>query len=186
MHRNDSTLSERGKKQAKAISKFVNGKYSYDSVFCSVYHRAIETANEINKHDKPLFQTSSFSEYFLRDDGSGAETTDMALSRSMSKFYSIYDVFESVVIVAHSAISKSILQALLNITFEDASKLFNTTGEVHVLRYDYKKSDNNWREIDSFIPNGGNSALGIFGVAFALFAFCDNGNSGIFKVICHF
>lgn len=152
MHRNDSVLSERGHRQASSTAKFINGKYTYESVFCSIYHRAIETAKIINKKDKPIFQTSSFGEYFLRDDGSGAESTDMALSRSMSKLYSMFDVYDSIVIVAHSAISKSIFQALTNITFEEASKLYNNTGEVHVLRYDWKQGDNNWREIESFIP----------------------------------
>ncbi len=78
------------------------------------------------------------------------ESISQAQERAMTKLYSIFGQYENIVIVAHSSISQTILQSLLNLNFDDARKYFNSFGEVQVLRYDHKQGDTNWKIIHSF------------------------------------
>ncbi len=147
----DSHLTEKGNKQAEKVEEFLK-KYEYEAIFTSLYSRAQETAKIINTKKLPLSSTSAFNEYYVRPDGTDVESISQAQERAMGKLYSVFGQYESVVIVFHSSIGKTILQSLLNLKYDDAKKYFNEFGETQVLRYDYKKGDTCWKIIDSYIP----------------------------------
>ena len=149
--RNDSQLSLSGINQAISLSKFVNN-HDYEAVITSLFQRSIQTAEIINTKKIQVFPSIAFSEYFIRDDNTEVETTDMAISRTMSFIYSIFDKFDTVLIVGHSSINKTILQALTNIEFSEAKEYFNSLGETHVLRLDWKAGDKVWGIVESFTP----------------------------------
>ena len=149
---NDFQLTDRGLAQAEELNKYLK-KYKFEAIFTSLFLRAIQTAEIINKgKNVPLYKTNAFNEYFLREDGSGVEGTDVGITRTMAKLYSIYDIFDSILIVAHSSINKTILHALMNMEYKKTQEYFDKYGETQVLRYDYKLGDDNWKIIDSFEP----------------------------------
>jgi len=150
----DSRLSSWGVKQAQDIAKFLEKrKHIYDLALTSLYKRAQETAAIINKtKSKNIIPSGAFNEYLVQDDGTEVETTTMGVARAMTKIYSLFDIWENVLLVAHASINRTILRSLLNLEYEKAEEYFRKFGETHVLRYDWKKGDNCWRIIDSFIP----------------------------------
>lgn len=151
--RNDSPISEFGKKQAEEVKKFIKSKnLNYEAVSTSLFQRALDMGNIVNDKDKPFFSTYAFNEYFQRDDGSGVESTDAGAARTMTKIYSMYDLYEEIVIVAHASINKTILQNILNMEFDECKNYFNLLGETHVLRLDWKAGDKTWTIHESFTP----------------------------------
>lgn len=152
--RNDSPLSEFGKKQAEEIKEFIKSKkYNFQVVFTSLFQRALDTGKIISIiNNSQVVPTSSFNEYFVRDDHSGVESTEAGAARTMAKIYSLSDVFNEIVLVGHASINKTILQSFTNMEFSQTENYFNKLGEVHILRYDWKKGDQNWKILDSFIP----------------------------------
>lgn len=152
--RNDSPVSEFGRKQAEEVRDYLKSKnYNFEMVFTSLLQRAHEMGKVVNEiKNVPLFPTAAFNEYFQRDDGSGVETTEAGAARTMTKIYSMHDIFEEIVIVGHASINKTIVQCLMNMEFEETKKYFNKLGEVNVLRYDWKQGDKGWSIIDSFTP----------------------------------
>lgn len=152
--RNDSRLTERGKLQASEMRKFLlDNEYVFEAVFTSLNLRAVETAEVISKDlGVKNIKSVAFAEYFLRDDGTGVETIDMAVARTMTKIYSLFDQYESILIVAHSSVNKSILQNILNINYNSSLEAFNKLGEIQVLRYDWKLGDTKWGVVNNFVP----------------------------------
>jgi len=150
----DPGLSDGGREQAGEISGFLEAKdYEFEAVYASLYKRAIETAELLVGGQKKIIKNSAFNEYYVRSvSREEVETTQMAASRAMAKLYSIYDLHESVMLVLHSSIGKTVLHALLNCTYNKSLEYLNKYGEVVVLRYDWHKGDENWKVIDSFIP----------------------------------
>lgn len=149
---NDYPLTPTGEVQAKELAKFLK-KYTFDAIFTSLYKRSVQTAEIINRDKKfPLYKTNSFNEYFLREDGTGVEGTKIGIARTMTKIYSMFDIFENILIVAHSSTNKTILHALTNLKEQTVDKYFNKYGETHILRYDHKLGDDKWKIMDSFIP----------------------------------
>lgn len=148
----DPILTERGKKQAAEIKEFLKD-IDYEIILTSLYRRAQETAAIINEdRGKPVFESISLNEYFLRPDGADVEGSRMGIARAMSKVYSVFDQYKTVVIVCHRSIGRSILQPMLNMEFAELEKFFVNYGDTYVLRYDHKLGDTNWRIIDSFTP----------------------------------
>jgi broad specificity phosphatase PhoE len=152
--RNDSSLTKYGVEQAEEIKKFIDDNgYKFEVVFTSLYQRAKTTAEVLSTETgKKIVMSGAFAEYFMRDDDKGVESIDMAVARTMTKIYSIFDQYEDILLVGHSSINKSIIQNILNLPFDESLELYNKLGETHVLRYDWKQGDNNWRVVDSFIP----------------------------------
>ena len=150
----DSSLSSWGIKQAKEIANFLRErKHTYDLVLTSLYKRAQETAVLINKtKNKNIISSGAFNEYLIQNDGTEVETTTMGVARAMTKIYSLFDLWENILLVAHGGINRTILRALLNLKYEKSEEYFRKFGETHVLRYDWEKGDNCWSIIDSFIP----------------------------------
>lgn len=149
---NDYELTKVGKKQAEEVRDFLAAK-DFEVIFTSLYLRAIQTAEIINSKKKVrVYKTNAFNEYLLRSDGSGVETTEMGISRTMSKLFSIFDLFDNILIVAHSSINQTIVHSLLNLEYDQSLSSFKNFGETYILRYDYKKGDNNWRIIETFSP----------------------------------
>lgn len=149
---NDFQLTDIGFAQARELYEFLR-RYKFEAIFTSLYLRSIQTAEIINEgRNIQLFKTNAFNEYFLREDGSDVESTDVGITRTMTKLYSLFDIFENILIVAHSSINKTILHALMNMEYTKTQEYFDKYGETQVLRYDYKLSDDNWRIIDSFEP----------------------------------
>lgn len=149
----DPVLTKKGRTQALEIKEFLKNE-EYDIVLTSLFRRAVETAEIINEEKgKAIIKTISFNEYFLRPDGENVEGTRMGIARTMSKLYSLYDQYKTVLIVCHSSIGRSIIQSLLNLEYEEINNYFNHNGNVYVLRYDHDLGDKNWRVIDSFAPD---------------------------------
>ena len=149
----DGEITEKGKLQATEIKDFLQkNSISPEIIFTSLYKRTFQTAKISNPNNAKLIASGAFNEYYTRPDKTDVETISMGVSRSLAKIYSVHDLYEEIMIVGHSSINKSILQSLLNITFDEAKELFNNCGEVKVIRYDWKVGDNNWRVIHSFTP----------------------------------
>ena len=93
----------------------------------------------------------ALNEYFLRDDGSGVETCEQGLARSMGFLQQFSPYYEQIAVVAHNAILATLLRSILNLPFDEARD-FGGSGACRVLRYDYLQGDQNWRCVDSFTP----------------------------------
>ena len=149
----DGNITDKGKLQAAEIKEFLQkNSISPELIFTSLFKRTSQTAEISNPNNAKLVSSIAFNEYYTRPDKTDVETVDMGVSRSLTKIYSVYDIYEEIMIVGHSSINKSILQSLLNITYDEAKQLFNSYGEVKVIRYDWKAGDNNWRIFHSFTP----------------------------------
>lgn len=149
----DGPITEIGEQQAEEMHEFLK-KYDIDRIFSSLYLRANQTADIINKgREIKKVQTSAFNEYMMRSDGSSVEEVDTAKNRTMTKLYSVFDMYETILLVAHSSVNQTIYQALTNIPYGESLKLFKNYGEIRILRYDYKVGDDKWIEVDSFIPS---------------------------------
>lgn len=149
---NDYDLTKVGIKQAEEVQEFLKDK-SFKAIFSSIYLRAIRTAEIVNRDKNvPIYKTNAFNEYYLRPDGKGVESTRMALARTLSKLYAVFDLFDDVLIVAHSSINQSIIQAILNMEYDKSLTYFNKFGETQILKYDYQEGDKNWRIVDAFVP----------------------------------
>lgn len=150
--RRDRPLTKRGIEQAKGISKFLE-KHSYEIVFTSLMKRAIKTAEVINEGKKiKIVKSIAFNEYYIRNDGENVETTNMGVSRTLAKLFSVSDIYDSILVVAHNSIIRTILQRLLNIGYEESKEFFKNYGETIVLRYDWEKGDDRWIIEDKYIP----------------------------------
>ncbi len=148
----DGELNENGLLQAKELKKFIS-KYDINTIFTSLYKRTIQTASIVNEErNLPSFSEMVFNEYFLRPDGKGVEGTRAGISRTMGKIYSIYDNYDTILIVSHKAIGRTMIRELLNIDYSESEKYFDNYGECLVLRNDYKNGDTKWGIIDKFIP----------------------------------
>lgn len=149
----DGSITETGRLQAEEMKSFL-AKYDLECIFTSLYLRTIETADIINKdRNIKTVKSNAFNEYLLRPDGSGVEGVDTAQARSMSKIYSFFDLYENVLIVGHSSINQTMYHSLTNIDYSTSREMFNSYGEIRVLRYDYKQGDSKWVEIDNFTPS---------------------------------
>ena len=148
----DNPLTERGIKQAKSIAKFLDS-HPYEIVFTSLMRRANKTAEVINDGKKiKIIKSVAFNEYYIRNDGENVETTDMGVSRSLGKLYSVADIYDSILVVAHNSINKTILQRLLNIGYDESQEFFKNYGDTVVLRYDWDKGDDRWLNEDKYTP----------------------------------
>lgn len=148
----DCNITTFGKEQADEMSKYLS-KYDIDIALTSVLLRSIETGKIIaDKLNLPTVATQSLNEYFLRENGDGVETCEMLESRAFSKIYSLYDIYESTLLVVHSAMAKTLLRTILNTDYKESLQYFNEFGEICVLRYDHEQGDTKWELIDRFIP----------------------------------
>jgi len=147
----DCSLSQLGEKQALQIKKFLQ-KYNYEVIFTSLYRRSIKTADLVKTKNVSVISSIAFNDYYTRPNGEDVETTSMGIARAVAKIYSVFDLYESVLLVGHDNINKTILRAFLNNEYEEAGKYFNKYGETHVLRRDWRIGDKTWRIIDSFVP----------------------------------
>jgi len=82
----------------------------------------------------------------------GRESVDMGSARTMSYLYNFFDVYNSIVVVAHKSINSTILMSFLNMDFEEAESYFKNTGEVLVLRRNWMTGDKIWHIADKFVP----------------------------------
>ncbi len=94
----------------------------------------------------------ALNEYFLRDDFQGVETTEQGLVRSIGFLNQFRPFFDHIAVVGHNSILSTILMSLLNMPFSAGKEAFKRVGTCRTLRYDWAQGDENWREIDWFIP----------------------------------
>lgn len=150
--RNDSPLSRAGQEQAERLRLYLSDK-PVDLFLTSLFLRSQQTAAILNDGRKiPVFSAMALNEYFLRDDFQGVETIDQGLARSVGFLNQFRPFYESIAIVGHNSILKTILMSLLNMPFELGQETFDLPGTCRTLRYDWHKGDQNWRETDLFIP----------------------------------
>ena len=62
------------------------------------------------------------------------------------------NIYDSILIVAHNSINKTVLQSLLNIGYDESHEFFKNHGETVVLRYDWEKGDDRWVIEDKYTP----------------------------------
>lgn len=150
--RNDAALSAAGIGQAEQLAAFFAGK-PVDLILTSLFRRAEETAGILKRaRNAPVVSAMALNEYFMRDDYSGAETTEHGAARSMSFLYQFSPYFENIALVAHNSILATMYRELLNLPFDCCRESFESPGTCRALRYDYTQGDQNWRETESFIP----------------------------------
>ncbi|OGD78649.1 hypothetical protein A2368_01925 [Candidatus Collierbacteria bacterium RIFOXYB1_FULL_49_13] len=147
----DPEISETGLRQLDEINSYLN-EFDYDVIFTSLYRRTRESASKINRLNRPVLGYNAFNEYYNDPTGKGTESVENAIVRTMTKIYSLFDIYQRVVVIGHSSINKTILQTILNCEYTEAGKYFNNFGEVQVMRYDWQAGDKTWQIVDSFIP----------------------------------
>jgi broad specificity phosphatase PhoE len=92
------------------------------------------------------------NEYFLRDDFQGVETTEQGLVRSVGFLNQFRPYFDYIAVVGHNSILSTIRLSLLNLPFNEGKEAFSHPGTCRTLRFDWTQNDQNWKDIDLFIP----------------------------------
>lgn len=124
-----------------------------DLFLTSLFRRSQQTAAALNgERGVPVFSGMALNEYFLRDDFQGVETTEQGLVRSIGFLNQFRPHFDHIAVVGHNSILSTILMSLLNLPFDSGREAFSRAGTCRVLRYDWAQGDENWKEIDLFIP----------------------------------
>ena len=150
---NDSSLSRKGLEQAYRLTDYLRPK-PVDLFLTSTFQRSQQTAAALNRERSvPVFSSMALNEYFLRDDFQGVETTEQGLVRSIGFLNQFRPYFDHIAVVGHNSILSAILMSLLNMQFDLGKEAFNHAGTCRVLRYDWTQGDENWKEIDLFIPS---------------------------------
>lgn len=150
--RNDSMLSANGFEQAKCLLEYLR-PLPIDLFLTSIFKRSAQTATVLNRErNAPVFASAMLNEYFLRDDFQGVETTEQGLVRSIGFLNQFRPFYDYIAVVGHNSILATILMSLLNLPFDEGRESFNRAGTCRVLRYDWAQGDQNWQEIDLFIP----------------------------------
>lgn len=57
-----------------------------------------------------------------------------------------------IAVVGHNSILSTILMSLLNMRFDDGKEAFSSPGTCRILRFDWTQNDQNWKEVDLFLP----------------------------------
>ena len=150
--RNDSSLSASGLRQANRLAAYLSPS-PVELILTSLFQRAQQTAAILNRdRSAPVFSSMALNEYFLRDGYEGVETTEQGLVRSLNYLNQFRPHFEHIAIVGHNSILSTIRMSLLNLPFDEGKEAFGSAGTCRVLRYDWEAGDQNWGEVDSFVP----------------------------------
>jgi broad specificity phosphatase PhoE len=150
--RNDSPLSAKGLEQAERLADYLRPK-PVDLFLTSTFQRSGQTVAALNRERSvPVFSGMALNEYFLRDDFEGVETTEQGLVRSIGFLNQFRPFFDHIAVVGHNSILSTMLMSLLNMPFNAGKEAFTRAGTCRVLRYDWTQGDENWKEIDLFIP----------------------------------
>ena len=150
--RNDSPLTAAGLRQAERLADYLRAE-PIDLILTSLFERSQKTAAALNRgRGAPVFQSMTLNEYFLRDDYGGVETTEQGAARALTFLYQFSPYFEHVAVVAHNSILSTVLAAVLNLPFDEGKEAFGRAGTCRLLRYDHARGDQNWRQVDCFIP----------------------------------
>jgi broad specificity phosphatase PhoE len=150
--RHDSPLSTEGLQQAERLADYLR-PMPVDLFLTSIFQRSQQTVAALNsERGVPVFSSMALNEYFLRDDFQGVETTEQGLVRSIGFINQFRPYFDHVAVVGHNSILSTIFMSLLNLPFDSGKAAFTRAGTCRVLRYDWTQGDENWKEIDSFIP----------------------------------
>lgn len=124
-----------------------------DLFLASTFRRSQQTVEVLNRErGAPVFSSMALNEYFLRDDFQGVETLEQGLVRSLGFLNQFRPYFDNIALVGHNSILSTIFMSLLNMAFGSGKEAFAITGTCRVLRYDWTEGDENWKEIDLFIP----------------------------------
>lgn len=150
--RNDSPLSASGLQQVERISAHLR-PMPINLFLTSIFQRAQQTAAVLNRErNVPLFSSILLNEYFLRDDFQGVETTEQGLVRSVGFLNQFRPYFDYIAVVGHNSMLSTIRMSLLNMPFDDGKEAFSHAGTCRTLRFDWTQNDQNWKEVDLFIP----------------------------------
>jgi broad specificity phosphatase PhoE len=150
--RNDSPLTGRGRAQMERVAAHLSG-VPVDLFLASTYLRSQESAAILNRErGAPVHPAMALSEFQLRDDGGGAESTEQGVARAMAFLYGYAPYWRHVAVVAHDSILVAVRMTLLNLEFDRAAGAFDGTGTCRVLGYDPDRGEQNWREVDVFVP----------------------------------
>ena len=150
--RNDSPLSANGVRQVERLSAYLR-PMPINLFLTSIFQRSQQTATVLNRErNVPLFSSILLNEYFLRDDFQGVETTEQGLVRSIGFLNQFRPYFDYIAVVGHNSILSTILMSLLNMPFGDGKEAFRHSGTCRTLRFDWTQNDQNWKEVDLFVP----------------------------------
>ncbi len=150
--RSDSPLSAEGLRQAERLSAYLR-PMPINLFLTSIFERSQQTAAVLNRErNVPVFSSILLNEYFLRDDFQGVETTEQGLVRSIGFLNQFRPYFDYITVVGHNSILSTILMSLLNMPFDKGKEAFSLAGTCRIIRYDWTQDDQNWKEIDLFVP----------------------------------
>jgi broad specificity phosphatase PhoE len=150
--RNDSSLSALGREQVQRVAAHLQGR-QVDLILTSVYRRSLESAGILNQgRGAPQFAASALNEFLLRDDRSGAERLEQGVARSMGFLYQFSPYFDHLAVVAHRSILCAVLITICNLQFSCRKDAFRKPGTCCLLRCESDRGDENWREVDLFVP----------------------------------
>jgi broad specificity phosphatase PhoE len=150
--RGDSALSDRGRDQMRALAAQLRGR-PIDLFLTSPYLRARHSAALLNEErGAPVHAAMALSEFLLRDDGAGVESMEQGVARGMGFLYQHSPYHDHVAVVAHDSLLGALRMTLLNLEFDRAQGAFDHPGTCRVLGYDWSRGEQNWREIDVFVP----------------------------------
>lgn len=147
----DPELTSRGILQAKEISNYIRDE-KIDIILTSTLLRSQQTGRIIQDSKKvPIISSIALREYISRNH-EDTETLEAGSERAMHKLYSMWNIYESILIVGHCGINRTIMLNLLNMDINNIFDFYNYYGETHFLRFDLRKGDKKWLIADSFIP----------------------------------
>ena len=150
--RGDSVLSARGEAQARELADFLRS-HPVEIVLTSLFLRAQQTAHVIAAGSIPVRASMALNEFQLRDDGTGVETTEQGLVRSLGFLNAFRPYHAHIAVVGHNSLLSVLRMSLLNAPFDENRGYFSAPGQCCILRYDWRLGDQNWRETASFCPS---------------------------------
>jgi broad specificity phosphatase PhoE len=152
--RNDSALTPRGALQAELAAAHL-AACPIDIILCSLFQRAQATAAILNQgRGAPIFANMALNEYFLRDDGSGVESSEQGLARSRGFLQQFSPHYPTIAVVGHASILATLLMAFANLPFPEWHDAFRAPATCISLRFDPALGDTRWQIVDRWAPPG--------------------------------
>ena len=146
----DPYLTEKGKKQAKLLSKRLK-KIHFDKFYCSDLNRAKQTSEIVSKKIKmkPVIE-ESLNEYESKEIKQNLSKWKLKRKDRLKELYKFLDKIlehpekdETVLIIAHGVTNRIILSYLMELDLKKMVPFMQT--ETCINKFKYSKKFKNWR-----------------------------------------
>lgn len=149
---NDDSLNAVGTQQILALTSALKSERP-DILITSTLKRAVESADILNEVWKvPLHKTAAFDEFEVLPDGTGTETTESGLARSLGFLNEMRSSYSIVCVVAHNSILTLLMSSILNSPYSPGKSLFPDPAVAYILSYDWQKGEQNWQIVSQYKP----------------------------------